>query len=57
MIKKHLIKKRFSPKQVEAYEKLSGFKTTGKVTQTAYNNAIWKLYEDIMTPLIGRGIK
>lgn len=39
-----------TPEQVEAYEQFRGFKTTGKVTMRMSDEAVWKLYLDMLTP-------
>lgn len=43
-------KVKLTPKEVEAYEKASGFKTTGDVTLSTADDETFKLMEELLAP-------
>lgn len=41
---------RLTPKQVKAYEKMSGFKTNGNVVLEITDDKVWSEYERLLLP-------
>lgn len=43
-----------NPEQVKAYEKMSGFETTGHVTMSLSSDEVWDLFDKLLSPQNGK---